>query len=244
MVKEHPVFQKPEDKNIKIWRFMDFSKYVSLLEKKALFFSRSDKLGDPFEGSLSKINQQMRPIWYGEHYPKMQEAMKGMNIGFINHTFLNCWHMNEYESDAMWKLYLKSKEGIAIQSTFQKLESCFEPEPSDLYIGKVIYADYEKEAIPEGNAMWPFVHKRKSFEHERELRALIQRPPIVNNALDLSRPSPSGLYVPVNLGILIEKIYISPAVEKWFDELVTSVNEKYGIKKELLSSKLSERPVY
>jgi hypothetical protein len=244
VVKDHPVFQKPEDRNIKIWRFMDFTKYVSLLEKRALYFSRSDKLGDPFEGSLSKANQQMRPIWYGEHFTQMKEMLENVPKLFINHTFLNCWHVNEYESDAMWKIYLKSNEGIAIQSTFQRFENCFDPTPEDLYIGKVIYADYDKEIIPEGNTMWPFVHKRKSFEHERELRALIQRPPIVNGAIKWDVPSPHGMYVQVKLDTLIEKVYISPMAEKWFDELVSSVNEKYGVEKELSSSKLSERPIY
>ena len=36
-------------------------------------------------------------------------------------TAVNCWHINEHESAAMWDLYLKSNEGIAIQSTYQKL---------------------------------------------------------------------------------------------------------------------------
>lgn len=35
--------------------------------------------------------------------------------------YISCWHMNEYESAAMWKLYAKSSDAIAIQTTFQKL---------------------------------------------------------------------------------------------------------------------------
>ena len=35
---------------------MSFTKFVSLLTRKALFFARADKLGDPFEGSLSQLN--------------------------------------------------------------------------------------------------------------------------------------------------------------------------------------------
>ncbi len=31
--------------------------------------------------------------------------------------FVSCWHENETESEAMWKLYLKSGDGVAIQTT-------------------------------------------------------------------------------------------------------------------------------
>ena len=36
---------------------------------------------------------------------------------------INCWHLNDHESAAMWKLYLKSNEGIVIQSTFTNLNT-------------------------------------------------------------------------------------------------------------------------
>ena len=64
MYKEHPVFEKPENENTKIWRYLDFTKFVSLLDKSALFFTRADRLNDPFEGSYSKVNIQLRPVVY------------------------------------------------------------------------------------------------------------------------------------------------------------------------------------
>jgi hypothetical protein len=61
---DHPVFTKPQDPNVPIWRYMDFTKFVSMLENSALYFCRSDLLGDPFEGSFSKANDMMRPLVY------------------------------------------------------------------------------------------------------------------------------------------------------------------------------------
>lgn len=52
--KEHPVFKKPADENIKIWRYLSFAKYVSLLDRKTLFFRRVDRLEDKFEATLPK----------------------------------------------------------------------------------------------------------------------------------------------------------------------------------------------
>ena len=63
MYEEHPVFNPPPDDAI-LWRYMDFTKFVSLLEKQALFFARADKLGDSFEGSLSQVNKTLRPTTF------------------------------------------------------------------------------------------------------------------------------------------------------------------------------------
>ena len=60
MFAEHPDLNPPQD-NAVLWRYMDFTKFVSLLDRRALYFSRADKLGDPFEGSLSHINRLTRP---------------------------------------------------------------------------------------------------------------------------------------------------------------------------------------
>ena len=54
----------PDDFDIPIWRYMDFTKYIALLIEKALFFSRADHLLDPFEGSISRGNYKLRPEIY------------------------------------------------------------------------------------------------------------------------------------------------------------------------------------
>ena len=58
--KDHPVFAAPENPAIPIWRYMDFTKYVAMLESRALFFGRADLLGDAFEGSISKTTITLR----------------------------------------------------------------------------------------------------------------------------------------------------------------------------------------
>lgn len=246
MYKEHPVFEKPEDENAKIWRYMDFTKFVSLLDKSALFFSRADKLGDPFEGSYSKANINLRPTVYKDKIP--QDALRRMSEFsklLPKFTVINCWHINEYESAALWGLYLKSNEGIAIRSTFDCLKSCFKDEGHHIFIGKVKYIDYEKNWLPEGNSLYPFVHKRKSFEHERELRAVIQELPSKGDKLDLSKPSfEDGIYVPVDLSLLVERICLAPTCTKWLHELVKSITRQYGLDKEIIQSQLDDVPVY
>src|SRR5215216_6605008 len=44
--------KQPSDPDAKVWRYMDFAKYVSMLEMNALWFTRADKLGESFEEKL------------------------------------------------------------------------------------------------------------------------------------------------------------------------------------------------
>jgi hypothetical protein len=94
--------------------------------------------------------------------------------------------MNESESAAMWRLYSQTTEAIAIVTTAARLhalvtkidvnaqvasENKFIPLLAPL-VGIVKYANYETDAIPIGNGYYPLFHKRSSFAHENEVRAL------------------------------------------------------------------------
>src|SRR5262249_52425574 len=52
MYHEHPHFKLSCSEDSKVWRYLDFTKYVSMLEEGALWFSRADRLGDPFDSEL------------------------------------------------------------------------------------------------------------------------------------------------------------------------------------------------
>jgi len=242
MYKEHPAFEKPKER-VRIWRYMDFTKFVSLLDNKALFFPRADKLGDPFEGSFSIANIPIRAEIYGDKGEITTETVSEVYKLLREFTAISCWHMNWYESAAMWKLYLKSNEGIAIRSNFERLRNSLKDKRNNIYIGKVKYIDYEKEAIPEG--LLPcFVHKRKSFKHEVELRAVIQKLPLKGLSSRSKRPFNNGLYVPVDLDTLISRIYVAPTSPEWLYTLVKSITNKYGLGEKVSQSDLDNEPFF
>ncbi len=238
MYKEHTVFEKPKDENAKIWRYMDFTKFVSLLDKSALFFTRVDKLGDPFEGSCP------------EKVIKFWEKKVGVEYqwGFYEHlnkfTAVNCWHLNEYESAAMWKMYLKSNEGIAVQSTFKRLKDSLRDKEHDIFLGKVKYINYSKLVDPVEVFTHPVLYKRKIFRHEQELRAVIRKLPKRRFFSPRSKPTiGEGIYVPVDLKVLIDKIYLAPISLTWQSELLKSLVAKYQIDKEVVQSSMDDKPL-
>lgn len=160
---------------------------------------------------------------------------------------MNCWNLSECESAALWRLYVKGDEGVAVQSTFKRLTQCFSPDGErTVHIGKVAYIDYKTDWLPEGNMFYPFLHKRKSFEHEQELRAIIMINPVTTGEqLNLDKEVVSrGEYIDVNLDMLIENVYVAPTAQDWFYNLVTSIMKRYDLKKGLVRSDLASDPVY
>lgn len=248
---------------------MCFSKFISLLDKKALYFCRSDKLEDKLEGTHSKksINNEneileiiSRDIDAGSpSLPKeIINSIKqhDKTATFIRRnirkfSFINCWCISEHESAAMWKLYLKNEEGVAIKSTVNQLREVLKAyQKLPAYIGQVQYVDFKSFSfsMPLEPQIFPFFFKRKSFEHEKELRVLISVVPKKGNNLDLSllkeTPKEPGLCFPTNLDTLINKVVVPETSKEWFKELVQSVLSKYGVNKEVEGSTLSIEPAF
>ena len=240
----HPVFTHPSDTEALIWRYMDFTKFVSMLENNALYFSRADGLGDPFEGSYSRGNEKMRPEIYKDWEPHVIQEAEHLYKRKIKEVFINCWHMNAHESAGMWRLYAKTNEAIAIRSTFSKLFNALD---SKCHLGVVKYVDYENDWIPEGNAYYPFVHKRLSFAHEQEVRALFNAPYFKlhdeRNSSRIFNPA-EGMWGHLELNSIIDLIYIAPTAPIWFKRLVEQIVRKYSLNKQVVQSSLDNEPFY
>lgn len=131
----------PPPKGAKLWRYMDFTKLVSLLDKRSLFFSRADLLGDPFEGSFSRKTVEARQ--QGDFPQIAWDILSAIHRRHIRDTYVNCWHMSDHESAAMWKLYLAS-DGVAIQSSFERLVESLQESTQKIWIGKVTYVGLSK----------------------------------------------------------------------------------------------------
>jgi hypothetical protein len=287
------LLQVPTDPQIRIWRYMDFTKLLSMLEDNALFFTRADLFEDAFEGSYPEPNPAARlaaigpklpetaPPWQHEDAERARK-MIGESFGDFfralrEHFFVNCWHMNEHESAAMWKLYGESSYTIAVQSRYDLLRKCLpcaldefgNPKDGHIDVAAVKYIDYAKEAIPEGYMFSAFIHKRKSFEHERELRAFFQTMPEPaagrfimpmrdrdGNLISLHegprnkepyvKPAPyePGRLVPADLNTLVEAVFVAPAAPTWFFELVKKVCARYQLAKPVEQSSLDAQPIY
>ncbi|KAF2081352.1 DUF2971 domain-containing protein [Flavobacterium sharifuzzamanii] len=227
MYLNNPNIKLPDDPDTIVWKYLDLSKFLDLLLSKKLFMSRSDKFEDQYEGTFSE--------------PTYEEIKKlaADNPEFLNYykthrekVAISSWHINEYESFAMWQIFTKNNEGLAIQSTIRRLQKAVKPENNfDQYIGEVNYIDYKKEYIPFDDLFFPFLFKRKSFQYEREVRILSDTS---KSEIKLN----DGLKINVDINQLIEKIYIHPKSENWYKKLVIELVERLGFGFEIEKSDL------
>ncbi len=248
------------DNNQKIWRYMDFSKYVDMLTTNTLYFTRADKLEDPYDCSwMLFLGESQKQL--SSEYPQIKERTRQVNTFERLFVYLNCWHMNDVESVALWKLYSENKyETIAIQTTFGKLKSEIENKWSrdgGPRIAKVKY-DLEDAGEPIGNppegrlfsslSRANIIYKRPSFKHEEELRAFIyqgfdkeiKEMGLRNEAHleKLMEERPEYIRIPIDPAKLIEKVYVSPLAKDLFVELVKNISGE--LKDRVLRSDLYE----
>jgi hypothetical protein len=238
-----PPFPPPSDANAQVFRYTDFTKFMDLLERRKLFFSRADLMGDPFEGSVSPATVDARSKRFpgGTHAHDIAEWNQGL---YREWTFINCWHMNEDESDAMWKVYAGSNASIAIQSTCASLRAALpgnvNAEPC-VYLGVVEYHDFS-QPMSERNLHWAFLRKRRCFKHEHEIRGIIMD--LTGATGHKGRQTNPGLLVDVNLSELIHKLIVAPGSPDWFLALVRAVLKRYGLDKPVEKSALDTPPVF
>ena len=215
----HESFPQPEDASVKVWRYLDLPRFIWLLSTGALAFARVDTLEDPFEGSVPPTVYEK---WKHRHADFVATAQRGLR----KQAFVSCWHVNNTESEAMWRLYCGSHDGIALQTTYEKLDASL---PKGILLGAVQYLDYECDIDAPHDPLALLMHKRQAFEHEHEIRALIwpaSSPPglVPPNLEEDTRV----INVPWPATDSLERIYVSPYAEEWYRDVVVSVIEKFS----------------
>lgn len=241
MYQDHSAFEKPENENVKIWRFVDFAKFVDMLHNKAIFFCRANLLGDPFEGKYTNfmIETFIKNAKNLDDKKMFEKFFVNSANEFIRTMFISCWYTGDVEPYGMWKSYTRSNQAVVIQSTFKKFIESFHKSGFSVFCGKVKYRDYDKDMIPYDNAFHPLMYKRNNFQHESELRAIVTNFDLLSG----NKEYPTGYNVPVDLGVLIEEIRTAPQSESWFKKLVTATVTKYGLDKPIVDSSLDANPL-
>ena len=265
---DHPIFSscQPTDTNMTIWRYVNMPKLIDFLETKSLHFARVDTLDDPFEGSWTIRNKIANELQIRE---MLKEAGKIGNPLDYNadtfrssfeestrtqrqYTYVNCWHGGDDENAAMWKLYGTSSGSVAIQSTYQELVNAIPAKTvvdkdtvGPAHIGKVQYKNYMDgvDFITGGNAMAPFMCKRREFEHEKEVRAIVWaygRMP--NYYRKTGGDTPTGFKVGVNLDDLVDSIRVQPSAPSWVRQSIESIVGRYGLTDKVISSQIDTNP--
>jgi hypothetical protein len=243
MVRQFPDSEFP-DGETHLWRFVDYSKFIWILQNQSLYFARADTFSDPYEGfppvkhleqkysnsrrRRNEINERLSSGDGGEPLPEIavDEFLASYRM-FRKSSFLNCWYSSDEESEsiAMWKQYLNSGDGVAVKTNYSDFLDSIKCDMSeDMYAGEVEYVDYESHEFAESNIFKCYLLKQKEYNYENEVRFLIYSPPPSSNdkelkpggTLDLRWDGqPKGILLNVDLEDMIEEVVISPFSPEW-----------------------------
>lgn len=235
-----PGLETPHD-SARLWRYMGIYQFLALITTSTLHFTRIDQFEDKWEGAMPEPTKAAAKKFAEVH--RLPVDFVSIQQRFKKVVYASCWHENENESAAMWRLYGQYDSNIAIITSTENLRKSLPPKNNVVYyLAKVNYIDYNVMELAINDALTPFFLKRKNYCHENEVRMLM----LDINAL----PDPEkngfigGQDMSLDLNTLITQIYISPAAPDWYVSAVTNVCEKFGIPKGLIhKSTLDEDPV-
>ena len=248
---------------MKIWRYMDLAKFITLLSRRAIYFANPNQFEDPFEFRLPLSHQNVVENIFSEQKEDLKKVVKQMIINKPsiknNNEFkmienrindkkssfidiekqvkekfcVSCWHINDDENDALWKIYTNKGQGIAIETTSEKLEKSLTYH-NKITFDRVRYEDFNTAPIEKGHKNYSGFIKRKAFSYEKEFRAVA--------FLDENYYN-QGCSIDTDLNTLIEKIHISPFMPKYFLDSVRYLceGELSFLKNKVVQSKLYDK---
>lgn len=238
------------DEGESLWRYIDFTQFISIIEENELWLSASSNFTDKWEGGLTREQIERIASNLPKFIKKDEQTVERIYDALRGTTFVSCWHLREEETAAMWELYNDRGKEVAIKTNVDNLNESIEWS-KDMTAGCVEYKNYDDggELFPITRES-PFFHKRSSFKHEHEYRIVksefnLPDPSALDDSLKeaVREKSGRGRRVSVEPTDLIHEIVISPVVGGWMRGLVQDVLDTYELEEiQVRESKLGTDP--
>ncbi len=224
------------DPDTVVWRYRTFRKYASLIQRRALWFSKLEIFEDMQEGKMpelarSELKRQHRDMekWFPDEDRKRQVRQFVATNEEDGRELIvaSCWFIGERESLQMWTEYAKDDQGVAIKTTVRDLIQSLELFHNECWIGKVNYVDItsheQMNAYEAHQACLRVFVKSEIYSHEKELRVATMNwvtygclnpdgsPPSEKQLAGyMYSPDRAGILVKANLPTLIKEIRSAP----------------------------------
>jgi hypothetical protein len=266
--KSHEIMQEPQETQ-SLWRYMDFSKFVALMQTKNLFFSPLTRLeDDPWEGLPSKKNfdpeliVRIQDVGPSSTDGSIVEGNLPTNIRFASLKNLFGDHLDDFLEE-------KKQSAFKLRNLFSV--SCWHMNDDESDSQWKIYGSSPcalaivtsfkrlREAIIDSHDVYGskviYYNPSKTPipEGNAFLPVMFKRQAFIherefrlincNFELINSKTPPTGIPIAVDLDKLIESVVISPRAPQWFTDVVERFITDSGFSIPISKSNLLESPI-
>ena len=191
-----------------LWRYVTSERLLDLLTSEELYFTHVLAFSDGLEGSLTNRTRDRLLTWFKTQI-KVDEAVAQELVRRYEEAqenfYVSCWHMNDFESYLMWKAY--AERGFAVRTSYNRVQAAFDRFNGVVTGGVVEYVDFARHSTRVGHAFHMVLTKDLPYRDEREFRLILWA--LDSKNIQLRRAS-KGIRVPVDIGTLIDRVYVNP----------------------------------
>jgi hypothetical protein len=217
--------------NQKLWRYMDISKFISMLHSKAIWLARADTVKDKHEGRFpDDMRQRIKDAY--RNLPDTDKSPVKDTDDFqdylVKNTFISCWHKNFDENMVMWEIYGRDNSSLAVQTTVGQIRSNTDTSKINGYSLIMKDIDYKNADEIQDVIKYEecFFRKRRHYAYEEEVRISLD----TYNKLAPTKNTPCGHLLSCKLNQIIGSILVHPDCKDWFLDVVNSICKKYEIR--------------
>lgn len=201
---------------------MSLPKFLSLLSRRALYFSTLEALGDDFEGRYSDATLAQ--------FPNLRDLERHSRA-----LAVSCWSLAPADSPVHWSAFCPGDFGIAVVSSLERLSHAFDHrrailEPT-LFAARVRYVDFAKHLhVTAGsnlNVLTTVATKRIQFRAENEVRLILTAGGEPRLQEELANNQ--GAYVNVHLAKALDVVVCGPGSPAWFRADIEKLLKRYRL---------------
>lgn len=222
--------------DIQLVHFLSIERFKQLLESNLLHLSRIDGYADDTTECLypqinleksSNMNVQIEDAFRmtPDRFARYNECLVMRKM-----TYVHCWFKGDSSNEYMWNKYGDVGRGVCLQGSTHRLRSNIFFNHNK-FVGNVcecVYCDPD-EVMPDVVSWFPAIRKDKQrFGMEQEIRFLIRHSiNKIPHSTSLDQ-FPAFQKLTVNLGGLIESIYLGPSMDSSERELSSQIINEAG----------------
>lgn len=153
-----------------LWRYLDFARFMAMLDGATLWFARADTFSDQYELAVPAADMPaarsgatailadrrtregiVRYLAATSGRPGTELAglpdseVAGLLLRFASRAlYISCWQEDEDESAGMWESFVQGDNGVAVRTTVGALRDVLDAGSADrdVFLGRVEYLDY------------------------------------------------------------------------------------------------------